>query len=66
MGTQRRKRRREDVRTPNNSYRSRQAANVKKRHAQTRSAHRQVRRLGAQHVIELEVLAAPATPESEG
>lgn len=65
MGTQRILRRRADARTPHNSNLERQAAHARKRHAKNRHAHREVRRIGANHVIELEVLAAAARPEGE-
>lgn len=63
MGTQRIQRRRADARTAHNSNLERQAAHARKRRTKDRSAH--VRRIGAHHVIELEVLAAAAHPEGE-
>lgn len=64
MGTQRILRRR-DTRTPHNSHRERQADHAKRRHTRRRNAHREVKRIGAKHVRDLEVLVLATTPESE-
>lgn len=65
MGTQRIHKQRAR-RTPYNSHYERHALEATRRQVQGRRAHRQVRRLGAGHAIELEVLAAAVKPEEEG